>query len=161
MSSSTSTACSSPTWKESRARGSRSPSSSIARPSVTRHRARMRNLTLPLLFAAALSVPSLGVAQPAVSAAPAPADARLKALYEAYADWDQRESGFTIDAKGERQDAAYLPKVDPTTQLARARFEQAMLDQLSAIPVGSLSPSERVNAGVLRAILEADVADAK
>ena len=123
------------------------------------------NLTLPLLFAAALSLPSLSVAQPAASAvpasAPASADARLKALYEAYADWDQRESGFTIDAKGERQDAAYLPKVDPTTQLARARFEQAMLDQLSAIPVGSLSPTERVNAGVLRAILEADVADAK
>ena len=121
----------------------------------------MRN-TLTLLAATLLaSIPSTVSAQGSAAAQTTTADARLKALYEAYADWDQRESGFTIDAKGERQDAAYLPKVDPATQLARARFEQTMLDQLNAIPAGSLSPNERVNAGVLRAILEADVADAR
>ena len=121
----------------------------------------MRN-TLTLLAATLLaSFPSTVSAQASATAQATTADAPLKALYEAYADWDQRESGFTIDAKGERQDAAYLPKVDPATQLARARFEQTMLDQLNAIPAGSLSPNERVNAGVLRAILEADVADAR
>src|SRR5579864_8210254 len=97
----------------------------------------------------------------AAPAAANPADARLKGLYEAYADWDQKESGFFLDSKGESRPAAYLPKVDPATQAARARYEQGLLDKLSLIPIASLSPAERVNAAVLRAILEAAVADAK
>jgi uncharacterized protein (DUF885 family) len=117
----------------------------------------------PILAALALASPaSPSLAQPAVPPPAAQtADARLKALYEAYADWDQKESGFFVDSKGENQPAAYLPKVDAATQLARAKFEQQMLDQLNAIPVSALSPDERVNAGVLRAILEAAVTDAK
>jgi len=117
----------------------------------------------PILAALALaSTASPSLAQPAVPPPAAQtADARLKALYEAYADWDQKESGFFVDSKGENQPAAYLPRVDAATQLARAKFEQQMLDQLNAIPVSTLSPDERVNAGVLRAILEAAVTDAK
>ena len=124
----------------------------------------MRILPLAsLLVAAALgSVASPSPAQPtAPPAATETADTRLKALYEAYADWDQKESGYFVDSKGENQPSAYLPKVDLATQLARAKFEQHMLDQLNAIPAAKLSPDERVNAGVLRAILEAAVADAK
>ena len=124
----------------------------------------MRILPLAsLLVAAALgSVASPSPAQPAAPpAATQTADTRLKALYEAYADWDQKESGYFVDSKGENQPSAYLPKVDLATQLARAKFEQHMLDQLNAIPAAKLSPDERVNAGVLRAILEAAVADAK
>jgi uncharacterized protein (DUF885 family) len=124
----------------------------------------MRIVPLASIFAAAAlaSAASPSLAQPAVPvAAKQTADARLKALYEAYADWDQKEGGYFVDARGENQSAAYLPKVDLATQLARARFEQQMLDQLNAIPAASLSPDERVNAGVLRAILEAAVADAK
>jgi len=124
----------------------------------------MRIVPLAPIFAALAlaSTASLSLAQPAVPPPAAQtADARLKALYEAYADWDQKESGFFVDSKGENQPAAYLPKVDAATQLARAKFEQQMLDQLNAIPVSALSPDERVNAGVLRAILEAAVTDAK
>lgn len=119
----------------------------------------------PLIVAAlfaGVSSPSVAQAQtPAPAASATSADARLKALYEAYADWDQRESGFFVDSKGEDQSTAYLPKVDPATQLARAKFEQRMLDRLDAIPVDSLSPAEKVNAAVLREILRAAVADAK
>ncbi len=125
----------------------------------------MRSNFVPALILTALSgaaSPSFAQAPAAPpAAAPQSADARLKALYEAYANWDQRESGYLEDAKGENQGANYLPKVDPATQLARARFQQQMLDQLNSIPSSSLSPDERVNAGVLRAILEAAVADAK
>ena len=125
----------------------------------------MRNTLRLSLFAAALvsgvSSPSLAQSQPPVTAPATSADARLKALYEGYADWDQKQSGFFVDAKGENQSAGYLPKVDPATQLARAKFEQDLLDQLNAIPVASLSPGEKVNADVLRAILEAAVTDAK
>ena len=117
------------------------------------------------LIAAALltaTSPSLVHAQaPAAPVAATSADARLKALYEAYADWDQKESGFFVDAKGENKPASYLPKVDPATQLARAKFEQGLLDQLNAIPVADLSPPEKVNAAVLREILRAAVTDAK
>jgi len=118
---------------------------------------------IPLFLLAALggATSPIAAAQPAAALSPTTSDARLKALYEAYADWDQKESGFFIDSKGENQNASYLPKVDPATQLARARFQQTLLDQLDAIPVASLSPTERVNAGVLRAILEAAIADAK
>jgi uncharacterized protein (DUF885 family) len=123
----------------------------------------MRNLTI-LISAALCGVATSALAQPQAAPAAATqqsADARLKVLYEAYSNWDQKESGYFEDSKGENQAAAYLAKVDPATQLARARFEQQMLDQLNAIPTSSLSPDERVNAGVLRAILEAAVADAK
>ena len=124
----------------------------------------MRIVPLASILAVAVlgSAASPSLAQPvAPPAATQTADARLKALYEAYADWDQKEGGYFVDSRGENQSAAYFPKVDPATQLARARFEQQMLDQLNAIPVASLSPDERVNAGVLRAILEAAVADTK
>jgi uncharacterized protein (DUF885 family) len=120
-------------------------------------------LSIPLLLAAAAAVgiPSaVAHAQPPRTAA-STADTRLRALYEAYADWEQKEGGYFVDAKGENQQAGYLPRVDPATQLARARFQQQMLERLNAIPAGSLSPEERVNAGVLRAILEAATADAK
>lgn len=122
----------------------------------------MRSVFAILLASATILAAVPSSAQPAQSpASPQSADARLKALYEGYADWDQKQSGYFEDAKGENQPAAYLPKVDPATQLARARYEQGLLDQLNAIPMISLSPDERVNAGVLRAILEAAIADAK
>src|SRR6476469_5289558 len=121
----------------------------------------MRRIHSLFLLAALGSAPSsIAVAQAAAAPSPPSADARLKGLYEAYADWDQKESGFFIDSKGENQDAAYLPRVDPAAQLARARFQQNLLEQLNAVPAGSLSPGERINAGVLRAILEAAISDA-
>ena len=126
----------------------------------------MRNTFRILAFVGALFAnaawPTLVHAQAVAAPAPAnSADARLKALYEAYAAWNQKESGFFLDSKGESQSAAYLPKVDPATQAARARYQQGLLDKLNLVPTASLSPGEKVNAAVLRAILEAAVADAK
>jgi uncharacterized protein (DUF885 family) len=122
----------------------------------------MRNISLIVLALLAGTSPSLVHAQaPAAPAVATSADARLKALYEAYADWDQKESGFFQNAKGENEPTAYLPKVDPATQLARAKFEQGLLDRLNAIPIADLSPPEKVNAAVLREILRAAVTDAK
>src|SRR6478735_6428019 len=167
MWSSTSTACWSRKAKASGGRSGRSRNLGrlLASYCVSRHAAAMHGRFIPGLIIAALS----GVASPsfAQAAAPPPAaapqspDARLRALYESYASWDQKESGYFEDANGENQGANYLRKVDPATQLARAGFQQQMLDQLNAIPTNGLSPDERVNAGVLRAILEAAVADAK
>ena len=122
----------------------------------------MRNTLLAAALLAGTSLPIAVQAQRPTAAAPAAsADARLKALYETYADWDQKESGLFQDAKGENQSGDYLPKVDPATQQARAKYQQGLLDQLNAIPAASLSSTEQVNAAVLREILEAAVADAK
>ncbi|MCL6741659.1 DUF885 family protein [Sphingomonas sp. RB56-2] len=105
---------------------------------------------------------ALIAAQPSFAQpAPSPADAQLKALYEGYADWTQKEYGFYADAKGENQPAGYLPKADPATQQARASHLKQVLAQLDAIPAAELSPAERVNAGVLRTILDAAISDAK
>ena len=122
----------------------------------------MRKTLLAAALLAGTSLPIAAQAQtPTDAAAANSADARLKALYEAYADWDQKESGFFQDAKGENQSGDYLPRVDPATQQARAKYQQGLLDQLNAIPTASLSPGEQVNAAVLREILQAAVADAK
>jgi len=139
----------------------RANATAIARQAKRGHAEAMRTILLAAAFLAASSYPSLAHAQGAAAAPATAADARLKALYEAYADWDQKESGFFQDAKGENQSSDYLPKVDPATQLARAKYQQTLLDQLNAIPLASLSPTEQVNAAVLREILQAAIADAK
>ena len=121
----------------------------------------MTKLALALLLAAA-ALPA-AAQQPAPVPAPAPtsADQRLKVLYEAYAEWSAKEFGYFENAKGESEQAGYLPKVDPASNLRRAAHLQNLLAQLDAIPVAQLSASERVNAGVLRTILEAAISDAK
>ena len=121
----------------------------------------MRTILLASALLAGTSFPTAAFAQTPQASAATTADVSLKALYDAYADWDQKESGFFQDAKGENQSSNYLPKVDPATQLARAKYQQALLDQLNAIPNAGLSSTEKVNAAVLREILEAAVADAK
>jgi uncharacterized protein (DUF885 family) len=121
----------------------------------------MTKLALALLLAAA-ALPA-AAQQPAPVPAPAPtsADQRLKVLYEAYAEWSAKEFGYFENAKGESEQAGYLPKVDPASNLRRAAHLQTLLAQLDAIPVAQLSAAERVNAGVLRTILEAAISDAK
>src|SRR4051794_16440320 len=121
MSSFTFTGCSNRIWK-ARSPASRGPDSPrpsgdlqafICHARKCAARWRMRILPLaPLLVAAPLG----SVASPSPAHPPAPpaatqtADTRLKALYEAYADWDQKESGYFVDSKGENQPSAYLPK---------------------------------------------------
>jgi uncharacterized protein (DUF885 family) len=115
-----------------------------------------------LLLIAAAIVPSAAQAQAAAPAAAASAaDQRLKALYDDYAGWDAKETGYIEDARGETKPADYLPRVDQASQLRRAAELKRMLDRLDAIPVAQLSAEERVNASVLRTILENGIADAK
>jgi uncharacterized protein (DUF885 family) len=66
-----------------------------------------------------------------------------------------------VDARGESQPGSSLPRVDAATQLRRAAASRTLLQQLNAIPRQRLSDSDRVNAAVLRTVLEADIADAR
>ena len=75
----------------------------------------LSRLTIIALLASAFAQAAPAQAPPQ----PSQADRQLKALYEGYADWTQKEFGFFPDAKGENQPAGYLPRVDPATQLAQ------------------------------------------
>jgi len=117
------------------------------------------------MVAAALALGAITYPAGAAVAPPAAqrtsADARLKALYDGYAAWEDKEFGSFENSRGERERAGYLPHVDEATQLRRAAHLKELLAQLNAIPIAQLSPDEQVNAAVLRTVLEADIADAQ
>jgi uncharacterized protein (DUF885 family) len=121
-----------------------------------------RALRLGIAVALTLSM------QPAVQAqsvAPAQqprtsADERLKALYDGYSEWNAKESGYFENARGETEPSDYLAHVDEATQLRYAAHLRELLTQLNAIPTDQLSPGEKVNAAVFRAIMESAISDA-
>ena len=115
----------------------------------------IRRLLLALLVSAVPA--SAALAQPAPAQATS-ADARLRALYDAYARWDAREGGYGEDAAGEQQPLDYLPRVDRSAHERRAAFRRDMLAKLDAIPLNQLSSAEQVNAAVFRTILENEIA---
>jgi uncharacterized protein (DUF885 family) len=112
-----------------------------------------------LLGAPALCSPALS-APVAKQQAATPADARLKALYDAYAAWDAKESGYFENSRGENESAGYLPHVDEASQLRRAAHLKDVLAQLNSVPPAQLSPDEQVNAAVFKTLLENQISDA-
>jgi uncharacterized protein (DUF885 family) len=105
---------------------------------------------------------SQAVAAPvAAEAQRASADAQLRALYDAYADWDARESGQFYDSKGELQSTGSLPHVDAQSQLRREAHVQDVLKQLDAVPAAQLTEGEKVNAAVFRTVLENALIEAR
>jgi uncharacterized protein (DUF885 family) len=87
------------------------------------------------------------------------ADARLKALYDAYWIWEEKEFGRIENARGEIEGAGYLPHVDSASQLRRESHLKQVLAQLNAIPAQQLSSDEQVNAAVFRTMLQNDLSD--
>ena len=116
-----------------------------------------------LLCAGAVLLGTSAMSSPGLAAAPhvarASADARLKALYDAYALWDEKESGEIENSRGEVESAGYLPRVDAASQLRRQAHIEQVLAQLNAIPARQLSSGEQVNAAVFRTLLENQLAD--
>lgn len=98
-------------------------------------------------------------AAPAPAHAPTSADARLKALYDGFSAWQDKEFGSFEDNRGEQQQAGYLPHVDEASQLRRQAHEEDLLAQLDRIAKSELSAREQVNAAVFRTVLENDVSD--
>lgn len=104
-------------------------------------------------LSAARAVPP---AQPPAAQSP---DQQLKALYGAYAAWDARQACQEYDSKGDLTAQGCLPRVDPRSQSEREAFSATTLAALKAIPLDRLSPAERVNAAVLRTLLENNLID--
>jgi len=120
---------------------------------------RIWRIAVGLLAFGAIVDPA-GAAPAAKSAVRSDADVRLRALYDGYAAWEEKEFGFFENARGEREQKGYLPHVDQASEQRRAAHLKEVLAQLDAIPAAQLSPDEQVNAAVLRTVLEADIADA-
>src|ERR1700756_1899124 len=110
-----------------------------------------------LIGTAAICLPLSASSAPAH--APNSANARLRALYNGFSAWQDKEFGSFQDSRGEQQQAGYLPHVDEASQLRREAHEKDLLAKLGGIPKTQLSADEQVNAAVFRTILENDVSD--
>jgi uncharacterized protein (DUF885 family) len=120
-------------------------------------------MSLALIAAAALSAvqPASNAAKPVPATASLIADRELAALADAYDQASLDARGMFLDAEGESQAGPALPRVDGPTQERRAARSRALLTRLEAISPARLSEADRVNAAVLRTVLEAEVADAR
>ncbi len=113
-----------------------------------------------LLSTGALCFPAVAASQ-AKHLTPNSADARLRALYNGYASWDAKESGYFENDRGDIESAGYLAHVDEASQLRRGAHVKELLEQLNAIRRDKLSPDEQVNAAVFRTLLENSLSEAR
>lgn len=117
----------------------------------------MKRAVLGVLLALAAPMPVLAAA-PAPAAAPTAADAQLKAIYDA--EWQWRMKEFAQVADGLRtKDGDHLYGVTPADWERRKAYWSNAIAQIDKIPLGALSPEERLNAQVLREQLRANVAN--
>ncbi len=119
---------------------------------------RFVRLGLAVLATTAVSSPAF-CAPDRPPAVVAPADARLKALYDGYAAWDTKESGEFVDSRGDVQPGDHLPHVDEATQLRRAAYLENLLSQLNTISPAQLSADEKVNAEIFRTVLNNEISE--
>ena len=111
----------------------------------------MKTTLLPAALALALLQPWTGAG--AAPAAPASADARFQAIYQAEWQWrvGQHLADDDEDAGAKTLEDASLAHVDARTQEARRAYWQDVLRQLDAVKPADLSPPERINYAVYRA----------
>ncbi|MFN6934003.1 MAG: DUF885 domain-containing protein [Tsuneonella sp.] len=110
----------------------------------------------------AIAATALALAGPLSAQANAgTADAALQALYGEYWDWQVAETGAIESADGELDPGATIPSATPAAHRARASAAAAFRARLDAIDSAALSPAEKVNAAVLRAVLTETIEDAR
>jgi uncharacterized protein (DUF885 family) len=100
--------------------------------------------------------------QPAIAQAPSaagPADAQLRAIYEAEWEWRQNEFARRVDDDPFSAGQDHLPKVDAAAQARRLAYWEKTLASLKTVPIDQLSHEEQINAAVFRTSLEALVAN--
>jgi len=75
-------------------------------------------------------------------------DTRLRALYTREWTWRQRELARSDNPREEAAGSDHFPHVDAASQQARLAYWTQVLAALDSIPVGALSPEEKINAQV-------------
>ncbi|HKS55861.1 MAG TPA: DUF885 family protein [Steroidobacteraceae bacterium] len=104
-----------------------------------------------------LSAPAALVAQTAAN----PADQRLKALYDAEWDWRTKEEARVPGEFGRHSADDHLQRVDAASQQRRLEYWQKTLAELDKIPLDQLSPREKINAQVFRAVIDEQLVDVR
>jgi uncharacterized protein (DUF885 family) len=110
-----------------------------------------------IAFALLLSPAALVAQTPATN----DADRRLKALYTAEWDWRQKEFAREPGQVGRGSAADHFPRVDAASQQQRLDYWQKTLADLDKIPLDPLSAEEKLNAQILRAVLEEQIVDVR
>src|SRR5487761_2017328 len=126
------------------------------------------NLRAPLLFVLGLvlgapvwaNAPDCACARVAAPA-PGSADAKFTAIYSAEWKWRQQQFPGGDDDSATATVPDRLPRVDAKAQDARLQYWNAVLKKLATIPVGKLSPANRINYEVYRPQIEDLAADAR
>jgi uncharacterized protein (DUF885 family) len=99
----------------------------------------------------------LALAPATALAQPAPADAQLRAIYEAEWAWRQKEFAQIADGLRSKSDD-HFPAVTPADWARRRTYWKTVLDR-ARIPAARLSPEEQLNTAVLKESLRAKVAN--
>lgn len=122
----------------------------------------------PLLFALglALSAPvwadtSDCACTKTTAPAPGSADAKFVAIYSAEWKWRQQQFPGGDDDSATAAVPDRLPRVDAASQDARLRYWDGVLKRLAAIPVGKLTPANRINFEVYKPQIEDLAADVR
>lgn len=113
-------------------------------------------MRLPLLF---VSTMALACATPAF--ADDQGDAQLKELADAYQKAQVIRSGGTVAEDGTVAYSGKLPDVTPATQQANAATSAQLLEQLDTLDAATLSDKARIDAAVLRTLLQEEIGDAQ
>ena len=126
------------------------------------------NLRAPLLFVLGLvlgapvwaNAPDCACSKVAAPA-PGSADAKFTAIYSAEWKWRQQQFPGGDDDSATATVPDRLPRVDAKAQDARLQYWNAVLKKLATIPVGKLSPANRINYEVYRPQIEDLAADVR
>jgi uncharacterized protein (DUF885 family) len=110
-----------------------------------------------IVLAFLLSAPAALVAQTATN----PADQRLRALYDAEWEWRTKEEARVPGEFGRHSADDHLQRVDAASQQRRLEYWQKTLAELDKIPLDQLSPRERINAQVFRAVIDEQLVDVR
>ena len=89
------------------------------------------------------------------------ADTRLAALADRWHSYQLQQAQHLERSDGQSEPGDRYPSVTPAAHLARADEAKSALSLLEAIPASDLSPDRRVDAAVLRALLEEQIGDAR
>lgn len=92
---------------------------------------------------------------------PSAADRALRALYTEYWNWQVADGGWIEQADGSVEPGPTIPSVTPKANRARAAKAAEFLRRLEGVDTASLSPAERDNGDVLRAVLTEAIGDAR
>jgi uncharacterized protein (DUF885 family) len=110
-----------------------------------------------IVLAFLLSAPAALVAQTATN----PADQLIKALYDAEWEWRTKEEARVPGEFGRHSADDHLQRVDAASQQRRLEYWQKTLAELDKIPLDQLSPRERINAQVFRAVIDEQLVDVR